>query len=170
MKNQQGNNIFGHLVISLVAVSIFVSNVSHSGLWYPDSTGHALNGVFYKDLIEEGGFVHPISYAERYYVQYPCITVGLYPPVFYVVEAILFKVFGVSQLVAKLTILLFTLLGVNAFFVLSRQWFPWGLSVIGCIIFLLQPVTLFGQKNVILRNASSCNEYSNPLCSLRWDR
>lgn len=102
------------------------------------------------DMIEEGGFLDPITYAERYYVQYPALTIGMYPPVFYTVEALFFKVLGVSPLAARLAVLLFTLLGVNVFFLLCRMWFPLWLSVVGGMLYLLQPVTLFGQKNVMV--------------------
>ncbi len=150
MQRPKKNSLVGHLVVSLAAISIFLGNISHSGLWYPDAPSHALNGAFYKDMIEEGGVLHPRSYAERYYVQYPNLTVGIYPPVFYTIEALFFKLFGVSPLVARLAVLLFTLLGVNMFFLLSRLWFPFGLSVVGSILYLLQPAMLFGQKNVML--------------------
>ncbi len=150
MRNARRNNLVAHCIVSLVAISIFLANISHSGLWHPDAPSHALNGVFYKDMIEEGGFLHPKSYAERYYVQYPSLTVGMYPPVFYTIEAVFFKVFGVSPLVARLAVLFFTLLGVNVFLLLCRLWFPLWLSVVGSIMYLLQPATLFGQRNVML--------------------
>lgn len=150
MKNVQGNLLVAHLIVSLVAISIFLANISHSGLWHPDAPSHALNGIFYKDMIEEWGFLHPVSYAERYYVQYPSLTIGMYPPVFYTVEALFFKVFGVSSLIAGISVLLFTLLGANFFLLLCRLWFPLGLSVVGSILYLLQPITLFGQRNVML--------------------
>ncbi|MHA2427039.1 MAG: ArnT family glycosyltransferase [Candidatus Hermodarchaeia archaeon] len=140
----------GHFVVSLAVVVIFLANISSTGLWFPDAPSHALNGVFYKDMIEEAGFLRPMKYAERYYVQYPKLTVGMYPPVFYTVEALFFKVFGISPLVAKSTVLAFTLLGVNVFFLLCRLWFPAWLSVVGCFLLMLQPSTLFGQKNVML--------------------
>lgn len=149
-KNQKRNSLIGCFIISLVAISIFLADISHTGLWYPDAPSHALNGVFYKDMIEDLGFFHPVSYAERYYVQYPGLTVGLYPPVFYTVEALFFKVLGISPLSARLTILSFSLIGVNIFFLLCRHWFPLWLSVLGSILYLLQPAILFGQKNVML--------------------
>ena len=120
MTNLWQNKSVGYLIVSVMAISIFLTNISHSGLWHPDAPSHALNGVFYKNMIEEGGFLHPKSYAERYYVQYPSLTVGMYPPIFYTIEAFFFKVFGVYPLVAKLAVVSFTLLGVNAFFLLCR--------------------------------------------------
>jgi hypothetical protein len=150
MERRKGNNLWGHLIVSLVAISIFVANISDSGLWHPDAPSHALNGVFYGDMIEEKGFFHPKSYAERYYVQYPSLTIGMYPPIFYSVAALFFKVFGVSPLIAKLPVLFFTLVGVNGFLLLCKQWFPLWLSVTASILYLLQPAVLFGQTNVML--------------------
>jgi hypothetical protein len=143
-------NLIGHLAVSLVIISIFLANLPHSGLWYTDAPSHALNGVFYKDMVEEKGFFHPMGYAERYYVQYPSLTVGIYPPVFDTVEALFFKLFGLSPMIPKLAVLFFSLLGVNMFFLLCRLWFPLGLSVVGSILCFLQPGTLFGQRNVML--------------------
>ena len=150
MHNSQRKDFIGHFIISLVAISIFIANISHPGLWYPEAPSHALNGAFYKDMIEEGGVLHPRSYAERYYVQYPSLTIGYYPPVFYTIEALFFKLFGVSPLVARLAVLSFTLLGVNIFLLICRLWFPLWLSITGSILYLLQPATLFGQKSVML--------------------
>lgn len=146
----QVSNVGGHLIVSLVAVGIFCANISVSGLWHPDAPSHALNGVFYRDMAREGGVFEPVDYAERYYVQYPSLTVGMYPPVFYVVEGALYQVLGISGWVAKVSVLFFTLLGANAFYLLCREWFPVWLATIAGSLLLLQPASLFAQTNVML--------------------
>jgi len=142
--------MLSHILVSAVAILIFVTDASNSGLWHPDAPSHALNGVFYRDMIQDRGFLDPVRYGERYYVQYPSLTIGMYPPVFYAVEAGLYTAFGVSAAVAKLAVLLFTLLGANVFCLLCRYWFPTWIAGTGSVLFLIQPVTLFGQKNVML--------------------
>ena len=149
-KYNSKEKLCGHLVMSLVAISIFLANLSHSGVWFADMSSHALNGMFYMNMIEEGGFLNPVTYAERYYVQYPSLTIGIYPPIFYTFEALFFKLFGVSPTVAKLAVFFFTLLGVNVFFLLCRLWFPIWLSAVGSLLYLMQPSALFAQKNVML--------------------
>ena len=139
-----------HLVVSLAVLVIFLVNLDSPGLWFSDMPSHALNGVFYKDLIEDGAFFNPKTYAERYYVQYPSLTVGIYPPVFYIVEAAFFKFFGISAATAKLAVLFFSLVCANALLALYRQWFFLWISVGAVLLFLLQPTVLFGQKNVML--------------------
>ena len=142
--------VVGHLLISSIIVLVFVVNIRFSGLWHPDAPSHALNGIFYKDFIHEKGFMDALHYAERYYVQYPNLTVGMYPPVFYVLEAFFYSLFGVTPVVAKVAILPFSLLAGNMFLLISRQWFPIWWALCGAILFMLQPVVLFGEKNVML--------------------
>jgi 4-amino-4-deoxy-L-arabinose transferase-like glycosyltransferase len=139
-----------HIIVSAVAILIFVTDASNSGLWHPDAPSHALNALFYRDMIQDRGFLDPVRYGERYYVQYPSLTIGMYPPVFYAVEAGLYTAFGVSAAMAKLAVLLFTLLGANAFCLLCRHWFSSWIAGTGSVLFLIQPVTLFGQKDVML--------------------
>lgn len=117
------NLSIAHLVVSVAVVTIFLGNIDSDGLWFSDMPSHALNGVFYKDLIEDGAFSHPRAYAERYYAQYPSLTVGIYPPVFYVVEAALFKLLGISPATAKLAVLFFTLACVNALLAFASNGF-----------------------------------------------
>lgn len=141
----------GHLVVSLIAISLFCANGCSSGMWYQgDSSRHAMNGVFYMDMIGDAGFLHPKKYAERYYVQYPAIDPVHYPPAFYLIEAALFKLLGVSASSARLTVLLFTLIGVNLFLAMCRMWFPPWLAMCGGMLFLLQPGMALYQQWVML--------------------
>ncbi|MDY6951335.1 MAG: glycosyltransferase family 39 protein [Thermodesulfobacteriota bacterium] len=150
MVGQWEKEFMGHAVVCLVVATIFLADITGSGVWFSFMSSHMLNGVFYKDMIAEMGFLDPRAFAERYYVQYPSLTVAIYPPFFYIIEALLFTLFGISTTVAKLGVSLFTLVGASAFLRLLRLWFPLWLSVIGSVLFLLQPSVLFAQKNVML--------------------
>lgn len=59
METKQQSNLIGHLMVSLVVISVFVASISYSGLWYPDAPSHPHNGVFYKDMIQDGCFFIP---------------------------------------------------------------------------------------------------------------
>ena len=142
--------VFPHIMVSAAALLIFLADVNHSGLWHPDAPSHALNGIFYKDLISDAGFFQPVAYAERYYVQYPSLTMAMYPPVFYTVEAALYALLGLSWFSAKIGILLFTLVAFNVFYLLCKMWFPLWLAVSTTLLWLVQPATLFVQKNTML--------------------
>jgi hypothetical protein len=65
-----------------------------------DPPAHFTTGVMLHDFLEHP-FVPPMPFAECFYIQYPKVAFGHWPPVFYVIEALWFFVFGVSILAAK---------------------------------------------------------------------
>jgi len=88
---------------------------------WSDAPRHALNGAFLKDLIAAMP-LHPVAWAESYYLQYPSLSILFYPPLFYVFEAAAFAVLGVTQFAAQATVVLFyTLLGLGGYR-LTRLW------------------------------------------------
>ena len=78
--------------------------------WWQDAPRHALNGAFVKDFFAALPWRDPFGWAASYYIKYPSLTIGFYPPLFYLFEAAFYAVFGVNQFVAQATVACFTLL------------------------------------------------------------
>jgi 4-amino-4-deoxy-L-arabinose transferase-like glycosyltransferase len=78
-----------------------------------DESLHAMSGYFFLDVARDLPFSHPGRYAQLYYAHYPAIS-GLihWPPVFYLCEALSFRVFGPSVASARFTVLCFSLFGI----------------------------------------------------------
>ena len=94
----------------------------NDGLWFQgDAPRHAMNGIFWRDLIREG-LGDPVEYTQRYYARYPAITPTRYPPGFYIVEASAFACFGVSTFVAKFAVFLFALVASIYMLLGMRRW------------------------------------------------
>jgi hypothetical protein len=77
----------------------------------PDEPGHYITGLMVRDYIASGFPGSPLRYAENYYLHYPKVAIGHWPPVFYFLQAawtLLFPVTFQSLLVfmAVLTALL----------------------------------------------------------------
>lgn len=90
------------VVAWLVPAALHASN---DGLWYRgDAARHAINGLFWWDIISTLPF-HPYNYALSYYARYPTISPLVYPPVFYIVEGIAFRLFAPSPYIAKCLVL-----------------------------------------------------------------
>ena len=50
-----------------------------------DEAGHFMNGLVLRDYLKDGLGQNPITFAEQYYVSYPKIAVGMWPPLFHTV-------------------------------------------------------------------------------------
>jgi hypothetical protein len=66
-----------------------------------DPPAHFTTGVMLYEYFQPGHFLRPLPFAECFYVRYPRVELGHWPPVFYVVEALWFAVFGVKIAAAR---------------------------------------------------------------------
>ena len=85
-----------------------------------DAARHAMNGAFIYDLLRTGHWSSPIEYAKSYYGQYPAISMPYHPPLFPAIEALLFAVFGVKLITARLAIALAAAASAALLFRLAR--------------------------------------------------
>ena len=85
-----------------------------------DAARHAMNGAFVYDLLRTGHWSSPIEYAKSYYGHYPAISMPYHPPLFPAIEALLFAVFGVKLLTARLAIALAAAISAALLFRLAR--------------------------------------------------
>jgi hypothetical protein len=97
------NRIFW-LQLVLLSASWWLCVLFHwgnDGTWFQgDSPRHVLTGLFWLDLLREG-WDRPYEYAREYYKTYPAIVPSSYPPVYHLLEAIGFRLFGESMAVPK---------------------------------------------------------------------
>jgi 4-amino-4-deoxy-L-arabinose transferase-like glycosyltransferase len=79
-------------------------NVGANNIIDTDAARHAMNGVFVRDLIASGQFLHPIEYGKQFYSHLPALSMPYHPPLFPAIEAVFFAVFGVNVLAARLSV------------------------------------------------------------------
>ncbi|HWD97987.1 MAG TPA: hypothetical protein VG345_03085, partial [Bryobacteraceae bacterium] len=65
---------------------------------YPDEAAHFTTGLMLRDYIAHGLQGNPIRYAENYYLHYPKVAIGHWPPLFHLIEALWLLVFPVSRI------------------------------------------------------------------------
>lgn len=89
------------LVLAAIVLLLFVTGApTNDAFSWPDAPRHALNGAFLLDFVRDHPLRDPTGYAYNYYAQYPALTILFYPPLFYVLLAIFYALFGVSQTAA----------------------------------------------------------------------
>src|SRR5438105_15861050 len=111
------------LAITLAVWCYFVALArDNNGFWYQgDSSVHATNGLFWADFLSRSNW-HPVDFALGYYARYPSISPLAYPPVFYLVEALSYRLFGISPAVPKWLVMSFALLGTLYLVAWLRRW------------------------------------------------
>jgi|694.fasta_scaffold21744_6 hypothetical protein len=128
---------------------------NNDGLWFQgDAPRHAVNGLFLRDLIHEG-LSNPVEFARSYYARYPVVTASRYPPLFYMIEAIAFEVFGASATVAKGVVQLFGLITGFYLLISIRRWISPTAGIAASLLFLM-PGMISWNNAVMLNVPALC--------------
>ncbi|MEO7145352.1 MAG: glycosyltransferase family 39 protein [Bryobacteraceae bacterium] len=99
-------------LLFLLAISLqFAAGVFHSELsGFPDEPAHYVTGLMVADYASSGFPGNPMKFAENYYLHYPKVAFGHWPPVFYILEALWTIAFGPSRISVLILMALFTAL------------------------------------------------------------
>jgi glycosyltransferase involved in cell wall biosynthesis len=71
---------------------------------YPDESAHFMTGLMIRDYLLAWPWSHPVRFAEQYYLHYPKIALGHWPPLFYLLEAAWWLFLSPSRLSALLLV------------------------------------------------------------------
>ena len=115
-----------------------------------NSPRHALNGAFVLDALKALPWRDPIGYAAAYYRRYPSLSIGFYPPLFYIVEAAVYAVIGISHAAAQCTVALFALLLAAAAYRLARLILPRWPALGATLLLLGVPEMALWERQVML--------------------
>jgi|DewCreStandDraft_4_1066084.scaffolds.fasta_scaffold12422_3 4-amino-4-deoxy-L-arabinose transferase-like glycosyltransferase len=115
------------------------SGAWHSALTgYPDEAAHYVTGLMVHQYVTGGDWRHPVSFAENYYLHYPKVAIGHWPPFFYAVMAAWMLLAGTSsQSVLLLQPVLMALTGTLLFSALRSRTGPlWAALAAVCLLLL----------------------------------
>jgi len=88
-----------------------------------DEAAHVVSSLMIHDYIAEGFPASPMAYAEAYYVHYPKVAIGHYPPLFHTAEALWMFAFGRNRTaLLSLVGLTAVVLVLSVFFWVRAQW------------------------------------------------
>jgi hypothetical protein len=131
-------------------VALFATAPVHGDFWWSDAPRHALNGAFVKDFVAAAPWHDPKTWAINYYLQYPSLSILFYPPLFFLTEAAVYAVFGVSHLAAQATVSFFTGLLGAASYGFARLSFPRWSALGAALLVIGGPEIAFWARQVML--------------------
>lgn len=110
--------------------------------FFSDAAGHYVTGLAIHDLVFAGGIANPLSFLIDYFVHYPAIGLGHWPPAFYVLEALWMAIFGWTKISVLLLAALISAAASASVFAASAG--RWGVlaGILGAAIFLASPLVL----------------------------
>lgn len=118
-------------------LEVFTNGFSNS-----DEPSHFVNSYFIWAYLHEGLFANPIGFAENFYISFPKLSLGHWPPLYYSLVGGLFFVFPAVPETALWINLFMTVIAGFLLAMLLRPCVGLRLSLIGSLIFILLPLSL----------------------------
>lgn len=116
---------------------------------HPDEPSHFITGVMAHDYLRNEVGSSPIDFAKEFYVRYPKVAFGHFPPAFYAIQAGWYLVFGVSKASAILLIGLITAIITSIIFQRTLRLCGTLEAFIGSGLFLSLPLVRIHTSHVM---------------------
>ncbi|MCP4347419.1 MAG: hypothetical protein GY795_18090 [Desulfobacterales bacterium] len=90
---------------------------------HPDEAAHYVTGLMVRDYAASLELFSPMKFAENYYIHYPKVAIGHWPPVFYIIQAAWMLIFSHSRIsIILLMAFLSTLLAGTLFLTVKKEY------------------------------------------------
>jgi len=106
---------------------------------YPDEAAHYVTGLMFHDYFASLHFFSPVQFAENFYMHYPKVGIGHWPPFFYVLQGVWTLIFSTSR--SSLMFLMAALAALFAFvlYIMLKEKFGGAASFAAGIVLLASP-------------------------------
>lgn len=108
---------------------------------HSDESAHVVTGLMLYDYTVSGDWAHPMQHAENYYLHYPKVAFGHWPPVFYVVQTAWMVPFGPGKTSTLLLMACLCAILATCVYQVIRLRFGVTLSILAALMFTALPLT-----------------------------
>lgn len=137
-------------ILAGIVILLYLRLPRHGDIWWPDASRHALNGAFVYDYFRAMPLHHSMEFAVNYYRQWPALTIGFYPPLFYIAIAASYTVLGVSEAAALVPELIFLFVLAWGAYRLSRHWLNAAPALAVSLLLIGGPELCFWGRQIML--------------------
>jgi Dolichyl-phosphate-mannose-protein mannosyltransferase len=129
-----------------VRSGVYSSELAH----YPDEPAHVVSALMVHDYIAHGIPQSPLRYAETYYLHYPKVAIGVWPPVFHTLGAIWMLIFSTSH--RSMLMFMATQCSLAAVLVafFTRRWTGWTMGFLAGCLFITFYLVQYGATMFML--------------------
>ena len=114
---------------------------------YPDEPSHYITGLMVRSYLREGHFASATRFAEDYYLHYPKVAIGHWPPVYYLVQCLWTFVFPATiSSILYLQAFLLALTSAVLFTVARSRFGAWSACILCGAFLILYPTQELGSE------------------------
>jgi len=126
--------------VTIVGLQVYGGAYQAEFTGHPDEAAHFVSSLLVRDYIGQWPLPDAMPWATQYYIHYPKVAIGHWPPGYYVALALWWLVFPVSRTSALWLNIAMALMGMAMFYDLARRIRPGWPSIIAGLLLLWTPV------------------------------
>lgn len=135
---------------------------------HPDEAAHVVTGLMVHDYLVGRDWMTPMRFAENFYVHYPKVALGHWPPVFYMVQASWMLFFGASRIALLLLMAgTCTSLAMVVYRVVRRN-LGMPLAVAAAAVFVVLPVVQMSTADIMTENLVALFAFAATIAFARY--
>ena len=140
------------LVILLLTLSLQWGSGAHSAAFgaEPDEASHYVTGVMIRDYVARGLPGNPVTFAREFYLHYPRVAFGLWPPLFHLLSGVWMLAFGTDRMSIMFLLVSFTTAWAFIFYLISRRALGTIGAAVSAVLLVLLPTTQKSTSTVML--------------------
>src|SRR5437868_692966 len=140
------------LIILLVTLLLQRGSGAHAAAFgaEPDEPSHYVTGVMIRDYIAHGLPGNPVAFAKNFYIHYPRVAFGLWPPLFHLFSGVWMLAFGTNRTSVLFLLVAFTTAWAFIFYLISRPAFGTIGAAVAAVLLVLLPITQKSTSAVML--------------------
>jgi glycerol uptake facilitator-like aquaporin len=139
------------IAILLVLALQSLPGIASGGLGWSDAPNHTFDGIFILEFFKQHPSGGLCAWAEQFYLHHPALGIVVYyPPGFAIFEAVIFGLFGVNIVTARLTVLLFAAGACLLVYALGRRWFDRWTGLFAALLLVTCPHGTLWLRDVML--------------------
>lgn len=134
------------VLLGMLLLALIVALQSLGGAYSNDFGGnsdepaHFVSAVMLRDFLLHGGFSHPAAFARSFYLHYPKVAIGQWPPMLYAILGGWMVVFGVSRAAALAMIAVAAGVTAMLIYLVGRPRVGRPAALLACVVFLASPL------------------------------
>ncbi len=143
------------IAILLLSIAVLLQWSGHAytsnfGSEEPDEPAHYVTGLMIRDYVAGGLHGSPLQFAKDYYLHYPKVALGAWPPFFYIIESMWMLVFSASRPSVLLLSAVITVSSALTLLLVARREFGMGMALGVAAAYVVLPAVQVSTASVMI--------------------
>jgi hypothetical protein len=134
---------------------------------YPDEPAHLVTSLMVRDFIAGLDFRHPWQFAQQYYLHYPKVAIGHWPPVFYGALGFWLLIVGASRGAAIVFIAIVAAATASVIYFTGKRLIGRWAGVLAAVLFVASPLVQESSARVMTEHLVTLAMLVSTLCFAR---